>query len=221
MQRRAGDEEVLPLFPLGTVLVPGLVLPLQVFEPRYVTLLHDLARRAPDDQRFGVVAIRSGHEVGADRAPQTYSVGTAAALTEVRWRPDGRAVLTTHGTHRFQILGEVAGAPYRQARVGWLDEPDGEDPVGAAALVRHELAGYLEALGRGSTELPERPTPLSYAVVAASVLDLGARQTLLELPDTTTRLRAEARLLRRERALLARLPSLPAVDLPRSTPDLN
>ena len=65
-ERRVGERAVIPLFPLGTVLVPGLVLPLHIFEPRYRRLLADLAERPEADRGFGVVAIREGHEVGAD-----------------------------------------------------------------------------------------------------------------------------------------------------------
>ena len=65
--RRAGDREVIPLFPLSTVLVPGLLLPLNVFEPRYRQLVDELMDKEPDEQFFGVVAIREGREVGVGR----------------------------------------------------------------------------------------------------------------------------------------------------------
>ena len=61
--RQAGDRSVIPVFPLGTVLVPGLVLPLHIFEPRYRALMHDLDDRPAHERGFGVVAIREGHEV--------------------------------------------------------------------------------------------------------------------------------------------------------------
>lgn len=66
----------LPLFPLGTVLMPGAQLPLQIFEPRYVALLRDLL--AGQDERsplFGVVAIREGYEVGDDGVRALHPVG--------------------------------------------------------------------------------------------------------------------------------------------------
>ena len=79
-----------PLFPLGTVLVPGLVLPLHVFEQRYRTLVADLLAAAEVDQHFGVVAIRSGFEVGDGAARALHEVGTLAELTDVDALPDGR-----------------------------------------------------------------------------------------------------------------------------------
>lgn len=217
--QQAGAEDTIAIFPLGTVLVPGLTLPLQIFEPRYVTLLQDLA--GSEDPAFGVVGIRSGHEVGTDRTPSTYEVGTTAAIGRVTWLPDGRAQVTTQGAQRFRILGEVPGRPYRQALVRWLGEPAGEDAAGAAGAVRAEFTRYQLSLGQAVVDLPSDPTALSYAVAAGAILDLPVRQSLLEITDTTTRLQELGRLLRQERHLLAHLPSLPAVDLPRTSPDLN
>ena len=76
--RRGGDRAVIPLFPLGTVLVPGLVLPLHVFEPRYRRLLADLAAKPEHERGFGVVAIREGHEVGEGGARALHEVGTGS-----------------------------------------------------------------------------------------------------------------------------------------------
>ena len=74
----------LPLFPLGTVLFPGSPLPLQVFEPRYVQLLRDLAERQPRERMFGVVSLQRGNEVGADGHPVLAPTGTTARLTSIR-----------------------------------------------------------------------------------------------------------------------------------------
>ncbi len=210
---------MIALFPLGTVLVPGLVLPLHVFEPRYRQLLHDLGEHGdPDDRFFGVVAIRQGSEVGPVTGQALHEVGTTAVLRQVDWHADGRADVVTSGRDRFRLLAAVAGAPYQQAEVEWLPEPVGD---GAADLVPRVVAAldrYRRVLGGTgeAPDLPADPQVLSYAVAAAMALDQPDRQSLLECPDAESRLRAELALLRRESALLARLPYLPSFDLPRT-----
>ncbi len=67
-------SETLPLFPLGTVLFPGLLLPLHIFEERYRQLVRDLVRQ-PEPRRFGVVAIREGRETGIDGVAALYEIG--------------------------------------------------------------------------------------------------------------------------------------------------
>ena len=72
----------LPLFPLGGTLMPGMRLPLQVFEDRYVALLRHLIDSEGEELGFGVVAIRHGYEVG-DRVNELYAVGCLAVLDRV------------------------------------------------------------------------------------------------------------------------------------------
>jgi Lon protease-like protein len=71
-------SQTLPLFPLGTVLYPGLVLPLHIFEERYRQLVRDLLE-GPEPQEFGVIAIRKGRETGVDGVSALYEIGCAAA----------------------------------------------------------------------------------------------------------------------------------------------
>ena len=74
--RRAGDREIIALFPLRTVLVPGLVMPLHIFEPRYRQLIADLSAKPESQRGFGVAAIRDGHEVGVNEVRSLHDVGT-------------------------------------------------------------------------------------------------------------------------------------------------
>ncbi|HYY12618.1 MAG TPA: LON peptidase substrate-binding domain-containing protein [Kineosporiaceae bacterium] len=215
----------LPLFPLNTVLVPGLVLPLHVFEPRYRVLVQALLE-LPDEaeRRFGVVAIRSGREVGADGARALHAVGCTAELREVTPYADGRFDLVTVGETRFRLTGldEAAGTPYHTGLVEFLPERDGDGDVTALThRVTARFAEYRERLGVDVTELPEQPQVVSYLVAAAVVLDLPDRQALLEQPTTADRLRAELELLRREVALVGAFRSLPAVDLAAETGSAN
>jgi Lon protease-like protein len=221
------------LFPLGVVLFPGQRLPLHVFEPRYRQLVADLlALPAGARREFGVVAIRAGHEVGADAVGALHDVGCTAALRSVTPYEDGRSDLVVLGARRFrlrQVHPAHHGRPYLSADVEWLREarPDAPDPQ-VSVLIRavtrqfaayqRRLAGDAGAPGaeRALPQLPTEPTVLSFVVSAAMLLDLRDAQRLLAAPSTEERLRLLSGLLRRETALLARLRAVPAADLLRA-----
>jgi Lon protease-like protein len=116
----------LPLFPLGSVLFPGLVLPLQVFESRYRALVRDLMALPDGSPReFGVVAIQRGWEVenGMATAPSLHEVGCTAQVRQVTEHDDGRFDLVTVGRQRFRIAGiDRESAPYLLADVEFLPE---------------------------------------------------------------------------------------------------
>ncbi len=203
----------LALFPLGTVLVPGLVLPLTVFEPRYRQLVADLMDKPETERVFGVIAIRAGHEVGEGSAHALHEIGTTAVVRRVTENPDGTVGLVSSGAVRFRLHGldGAAGTPYLTGLVTPLEDQEGED-VDVAALADRVSAAYSryrDELGLEPPELPSSPRVLSYLVAAGMVLDLPERQGLLEQPDTARRLTAQSRLLRRERALVAALRALP------------
>lgn len=228
--RRVGARSVIPLFPLGTVLVPGLVLPLHIFEPRYRRLVADLEARPEGERGFGVVAIREGREVGEDGVRALHEVGTVAELREVARYPDGRSDIVTNGDARFRLHRLVdEGTPYLCGEVEWLGEDEGDGSAGlVAASVHHRFELYRAAVADAGAvevaqmlELPHDPWVLSYLVAAAMVLDLRDRQRLLEASTTSDRLRLESALLARETTMLRELPSLPAVDLARAAIGVN
>ena len=225
-------ERVLPLFPLGTVLFPGLVLPLHIFEERYRELVRTLLARPADERVFGVVAIRRGWEVAQPAALRSattsqadgldlYDIGCTAEIRDVTEHPDGTYDLVTVGRRRFAIRELIeAPTPYVQAAVTFLPEQPG--PAGAAeALGPRVLAAfraYLRAYRSGAAgqeQLPEDPQVLSHLVAATAALTLAERQALLASPDTATRLRDALRLLQRETALVSKVRAVPAslVDL--------
>lgn len=213
---------MIPLFPLGTLLVPGLILPLHIFEPRYRRLVQDLLERPEDERAFGVIAIREGHEVGEHGAQALYDVGTLAVLREVTPYDDGRYDIVTVGTQRFSLGALDASLPYLQATVGLLPEESGVGATALAASVGRAFAAYRTLLTDDeSTELPDDPGVLSYLVAAAVVADLPIRQDFLAAADDAARLRQEAAFLSREMAVISALPSLPAVELIREPQSPN
>jgi Lon protease-like protein len=214
-------SEMLPLFPLSTVLFPGMRLPLHVFEDRYRQMVADLLAR-PEPRRFGVIAIRKGREVGPDGVTALHEIGCVAAVRKAEAREDGRYDLQAVGTERFRLLTLDKSRPYFQAEIEELPDPAGAagDPATAYAVQRAQAAfrGYLNALAdRGGgvisiAELPDEATLLSYVIGAAMIIDLPDRQSLLAAPDTVSRLRLERSLLTRETAMLRATTSRPAPD---------
>ncbi|MER5494111.1 MULTISPECIES: LON peptidase substrate-binding domain-containing protein [unclassified Streptomyces] len=241
----------LPLFPLNSVLFPGLVVPLNVFEERYRALMRDLLK-TPDDEprRFVIVAIRDGHEVApsepglpdptaaAERGPAAgfgtepltafHGTGCIADAATVRERTDGGFEVLATGTTRVRLHSVDASGPYLTAEVEELAEEPG-DEAGALAegvlrafrTYQKRLAGARELSLSTGGDLPDEPSVVSYLVAAAMMLDIPTKQRLLQAPDTASRLRDELRLLRTESAILRALPSVPAMDLTRAPTNLN
>lgn len=217
-------SEMLPLFPLGAVLYPGMILPLHIFEDRYRQLVRDLLD-GPEPRRFGVIAIRKGRETGVDGISALYQIGCTATLREVAEQEDGRYHLVAVGTQRFRLASLDDSQPYLQGEVELLDEEVGDEAGAglAAQAVRRGFRGYVDTLAsRESVEvivpdLPDEPLMLSYLVAASMILDLSVRQGLLAEPDAERRLGAERALLARETTMLRSLTATPAPDL-RNTP---
>lgn len=210
----------LPLFPLGSVLYPGLVLPLHIFEDRYRELVADLLA-GPEPQQFGVIAIRHGRETGIDGVSALFETGCTAKLRRVEKYEDGRYDLIAVGVQRFRLLNLGEAAPYFSGDVELLiDEPvDEAETAMVVPPVQRAFRSYLDLMAeRGGTqitipELPGEPLLLSYLVAAAVVVDLPVKQRLLEEPDARRRLLAERRLLAREMQMLRSLTATPAPDL--------
>ncbi|MEV6023145.1 LON peptidase substrate-binding domain-containing protein [Streptomyces sp. NPDC052036] len=241
----------LPLFPLNSVLFPGLVLPLNVFEERYRALMRDLLKTPEDEpRRFAVVAIRDGHEVapsasgmpdptalpergpaagfGSEPAKAFHGVGCIADAATIRERADGTFEVLATGTTRVRLLSVDASGPYLTAELEELPEEPGDEAGALAEGVlrafrqyQKRLAGARERSLSTGAELPDEPAVVSYLVAAAVMLDTPTKQRLLQAPDTASRLRDELKLLRAETALIRNLPSLPASDLTQAPTSLN
>jgi uncharacterized protein len=240
MSQFAGTRLTLPLFPLGSVLYPGLVLPLHIFEERYRQLVADLLA-GPEPRQFGVIAIRHGRETGINGVSELYTTGCTAVVQRVERHDDGQYDLVTVGAERFRLLGlreadDEAGPDlsgpgngsetgkqghYLSGDVQLLPEDVGDEAEASVVLptVQRAFRSYLGLLAdRGGAqitipELPDEPVLMSYLVAAAVVADLPEKQQLLEEPDALRRLVAERRLLSREMQMLRALTATPAPDL--------
>jgi Lon protease-like protein len=193
-------DELLALFPLHTVLFPGMPLPLHVFEERYKLMI---GRCLEEERPFGVVLIQSGPEVGGPAVP--HLVGTTAHIAAVKRADDGRMNLIAIGQERFRIVGVVRQEPYLVARVQPLADEEPDAAVAPlAAEVRAILAGYLRDLfvlleqPEEELEIPTEPARLSLVAAAVMQIPLAERQTLLEMTDVSARLQQEKDWLARE-----------------------
>ncbi len=135
----------IPLFPLHTVLCPGVALPLHIFEERYRRMI---GRCIDREESFGVVLIRHGREVGSS-ALRIADVGTTALIREAGRYPDGRMDIVTVGGTRFRIEGvEEHHDGYLVGWVTHLDERLGDERRANAYAdrVRQRFLRYLEML---------------------------------------------------------------------------
>lgn len=239
----------LPLFGLNVPIVPGLVLPLHIFEPRYRQLVAALLAEPDEEAReFGIVFVREGHDPAADGIDALFAVGVSVLLRQADPLDDGRYDIVTSGYRRFRVVGLDTSQPLLRGDVEWLEETIGPDETVVAVLAnrvarafgayRTALTGQVtgsvlqvDATTDGSAtdddgslaaeDLPADPTVLSYLVTAAMVLPIGERAALVAAPTTQARLADALQLLRRETALIVALGCVPALELPGPAPSLN
>lgn len=144
----------LPFFPLGTVLLPGEILPLHVFEERYRALVRDV--RAADG-RFGVALIERGSEVGGGDVRS--DVGTVARIEHAEEYPDGRWGLVVMGTERVRVVRWERDEPYPRAVVEpFEDVPEDPGSIGAdRARLRARLGHVLALASEAGLRVPPLP----------------------------------------------------------------
>lgn len=195
------------MFPLGTVLFPGMYLPLHVFEARYREMVEACLA---DTREFGVVLIERGNEVGG--GDTRFDVGCMARILGATRLHDGRWALETVGTRRVRIHHWLPASPYPRADVSDWDEPS---PDVAAERRRRATESRLRRVLALAAEMGE-PVVESTVVIAAEPglasyqmamwAPLGSldRQRLLEATTSTARLELLDRLLHDQEAVLAR-----------------
>lgn len=188
----------IPLFPLNAVLFPGGVLPLKVFETRYLDMLRACMK---SEQQFGVVLIKSGQEVGLAAEPE--NVGCLTRITEWDMQDLGVMMLRTEGSQRFRILQQRVLPDQRlEAQIALI----ADDPVTTPDEVHLQCAGTLKLViddinkkGR-ATHGVDYASPFSLPAQFDNAgwvanrwceilpIPLKARQKLLELTDGRERL---------------------------------
>ncbi|MFZ0118390.1 MAG: LON peptidase substrate-binding domain-containing protein [Pseudonocardiaceae bacterium] len=206
--------ETVPLFPLGTVLLPGASLPLHIFEPRYRQLTVDLVTGAVPGRSFGVIAVKQGLD-----AEEIHDIGCTALLQDARRLPDGRFDIVTRGTKRFRLLDiDNASAPYLVGTVEWLPDDDlpAEESMLLPILARSARDAHRQyccaAWQHGDWEEPQQDVDvaaLAHLLASDCLLTLEDRQSLLEERDPADRLRLVRTLLVREAAFLRTLRAVP------------
>jgi Lon protease-like protein len=197
----------LPMFPLGTVLLPGAFLPLHVFEPRYRQLVQDCLAGTPE---FGVALIERGHEVGGGDA--RFDVGCVARIVEVGELPDGRYALATVGDRRIKVHEWLADDPYPRAEVeDWPDPPATEGDADRRDVVFAELRRVLalaaevgeQVANLAELELADDVEVASHQLAALTPVGPLDRLALLAAPTVGERLDRVAALLGDVEAVLA------------------
>jgi uncharacterized protein len=177
----------LPLFPLRTVLFPGGLLPLRVFEPRYLDMVGRCMREGTE---FGVLLILSGEEAGA--VAELATVGTSARIVDFSRLPDGLLGLMCRGSRRFRLHGHrVQSDGLLVGAVDWLPEP-GPSPLAAEhhALARL-LRRVLQELGDTARHLDADFDDTDWVAnrfAELLPLERPVQQALLELDDPRQRL---------------------------------
>ncbi len=181
------------MFPLQTVLLPGGVLPLHVFEPRYRQLVIDCLADDTGDPEFGVTLIERGSEVGG--GDQRADVGVIARVVQVQALPDGRYTLVAVGTRRLRVNAWLPDDPYPLADIDeWRDlEPDAPELPAKVTTATRRLGEVLELAARFAdvpTELAISDDPLlaSYHLAALAPVGPADRYRLLCAESPAARL---------------------------------
>ena len=189
---------VMAMFPLGTALLPGAVLPLHVFEPRYRQMVHDILSDDVDAPEFGVVMIERGREVGG--GDTRTGVGTVARVVDMRALADGRYALVAVGAERLRVKAWLPDDPYPLADIDpWPDDDRGVvdlDEATQAIETLHErvreLNEAVRALGEMTpppdTEIADDPHLALYHLGSLAPLGPADRQRMLEAPTLGERL---------------------------------
>jgi hypothetical protein len=206
----------LPLFPLNTVMFPGMPLTLHIFEDRYRQMIH---RCLDESLPFGVVLIREGSEVG-DSATY-YDIGTRVQINANVRLEDGRLLIAATGQRRFRVQYVIQREPYIVASVAMLPEENSTRYVDVAQELRHVHDRYWQAVTTATgtrnegEKLPEDVIAMTYHLAQRLQVTNERKQHWLEI-DLATRIREMTAMLRAEIELLPH----PSGDSPSSQSNL-
>lgn len=202
------DETVgLPLFPLNTVLFPGMALPLHIFEERYLWMINECLE---GKRQFGVVlAVPSAEGEGT----AAHRIGTSALITQVERHEDGRMDIITAGLERFRVLELLRTEPYIVARIEPFPLEGTRSPelpklikTASSLFVQYlRLAGEVLGTVIRVESAPRDATTLAYMMAIALQVSNEEKQRLLSTPSLPALLWKESFILNRERILLQRM----------------
>ncbi len=201
---------VIPVFPLdGAVLLPRGLLPLNIFEPRYLVMIRDAmagsgligmiqsrGNAAPDGGAERTGGASGGRGKPARAQPALFGVGCAGRITECSPTDDGRLLVTLAGVTRFAVTRELeVTTPYRQVMPdfeAFAADSDEAQPLAAAAraALERELRGYLDAQGLSADwAAVAQADDESLVTTLSSVCPFDAveKQALLEARDLPAR----------------------------------
>lgn len=178
------------MFPLGVTLLPGLALPLRLFEERYLRMYADII---DDEREFGVVLIERGAE-SRDDSP-TFAIGCVARILGSGLHEDGTIALVALGMRRLQVIEWRPSDPYPRARVAELeDDPLTETGMKSLESAADQLPGLLTMaaelnpeLGSGVPQLSEDPVHAIYQLAQLSGLQTLDLQKVLEAETSDER----------------------------------
>ncbi len=173
----------IPFFPLPLALLPGEVMPLHIFEPKYLQMVNTClqASQVGLPHRIGIVFVNRG---------TTSVVGCAATIVKVaEIYEDGRKDIFVRGTERFKLHREQPEGPFPQVEISYIDE-EGETVEPAVRAKAIALQRKLEELREGAKPIREidKTVPLSFALAVTSSLDMSQKQQLLEMQSENQRL---------------------------------
>lgn len=181
--------ETMPMFPLSMVMLPGAVVPLRLFEDRYLKMFRDVMA---GDQRFGVVLIERGTEAGGDDV--RFDTACVARMVGAAPQEDGTVLTVNVGAERVRVVEWLADDPYPRAIVRHL--PDGEPDSYVAASVEacRDLLTTIRALASEmgsdvgeSPDLSEDPVRATFQIAHVAPLQSIDQQRVLEVDDPLAR----------------------------------
>lgn len=200
---RSTNETRLPMFPLGSVLFPGAVLPLRVFEPRYLHLMEDVVG---DRRRFGVVLIERGWEVGG--GDERFAVGTEAHVVGMGPSGEGDLTVLAVGVDRFRVVQWMPDDPYPAATVTEIHDEDGEPATAdleRCSILLRRIYALASELGAEVGTIPEPssdPQVAMWELCASAPIGQLDRQRLLESVKVAERLKRLTVMLEEEAGVI-------------------
>ena len=206
MRDIAAALDVLPVFPLPqTVLFPGALLPLHIFEPRYRTMIKDVLAT---NKALAIALIRETGERDAHRHPHIEPVAGVGLIIDHAELADGRYNILLRGRARVKLEELPFVPPYRRARATLLHSAPGEPPARDMAALLASAAAFAADIRARDSEFDFRIPPHTPAAAACDlaahhlVLDARERQSILETLDVAVRVRRTTESLALQHAAL-------------------